>query len=201
MKAQRQHRVASWLAWLGVAGLVGATVGPAMILLLVGLCACGLGAEEVGYRRRARVYFARLHRSTLRRHDAVLDAWMDMREDTASRPSARLVDDVSKKPTAAFVDGAASAVDARAAVRPGDHPSVAAYDEAVVALERSWRRLERRARSADALDDARRWGLDRLPDGATAAFAPLFPVVRAAAQAAWNAAENRFAPRTDEQRV
>ncbi len=190
----------SWLVWLAVAGLVGATVGPVMILVLVGACAFGLGAEEIGYRRRARVYFARLHRSALRRHDTVLDRWMDMREEAATRPSARLVDDVTKKPTAQFVSVAADAVDARSAVRPGDHPSVASYDDAVLALEQSWRRLERRARGADALDDARRWGLDRLPDGATAALAPLVPVVQAAARAAWSAAESRFGSR-DQQRA
>lgn len=192
MKPQREHRVVSWLAWLSVAGLAGAGFGAVMVVVLISACLLGLTAEEIGYRRRSRVYFARLHESALRRHDAVLDRWMEMREETATRPSARLVDDVTKKPTAQFVTVAGLATDARATARPGHYRTVAAYDEVVGDLEHCWRRLERRARGVDALDDARRWGLDRLPDGAAAALTPLVPVVRAAARAAWSAAESRL---------
>ncbi|KAA1423834.1 hypothetical protein FE697_009740 [Mumia zhuanghuii] len=192
MRANRGNRLPSWAAWLSVAALAGLTIGPVVAVLAAGACAAALTAEEVGYRRRARAYFARLHRTTLRRHDAILDAWMTMRDGDADRPSTRLADDVLRAPTARFVTLAARSTDARNLVRPREHETVVAYREAVSDLELAWRRLELHARGIDAWSDARRWGRERLPESATALVAPLVPVVRAAARNALRAAESRF---------
>ncbi|MGH1562252.1 hypothetical protein [Mumia sp. DW29H23] len=191
MRANRGNRLPSWAAWLSVAALVGLTVGPVVAVVAAGACAAVLTAEEVGYRRRARAYFARLHRSSRRRHDAILDGWMEMREN-ADADAANLADDVRRKPAARFVTAAAVAADRRDAARPRDYRSIAAYADAVADLERAWRRLEMQARGLELWGDARRWGRDHLPEAATTLVAPLVPVVRSAAQAAWRAAEARF---------
>ncbi|MBW9206614.1 hypothetical protein KV097_11745 [Mumia sp. zg.B17] len=192
MRANRGNRLPSWAAWLSVAALVGLTVGPVVAVVAAGACMAALTAEEVGYRRRARAYFARLHRTSLHRHDGILDAWMDMREEVHGHESAALADDVRRRPTARFVALASTASSRRDAARPRDHASIAAYADAVADLERAWRRLELQARGLDLWGDARRWGRQHLPASATSAVAPLVPVVRSAAQSAWRAAEARF---------
>ncbi|WP_370618552.1 hypothetical protein [Mumia sp. Pv 4-285] len=192
MRAERGNRVPSWAAWLSVAALAGLTIGPVLAVVAAGACAAALTAEEVGYRRRARAHFARLHRTTQRRHDEILDAWMEMREGDVDRPSSQLADDVLRTPTARFVTVAGQCTDARGLVRARDYATVIAYRDAVRDLEVAWRRLELHARSIDAWSDARRWGRDHLPESAAALVTPLVPVVRAAAMNAWRAAESRF---------
>lgn len=176
MRATRGNRTPAWTAWLAVSGLVGLAVGPLVAVVAMGSCAVVLGAEEFGYRRRARRHFADLHRRTRRRHDEVLDRWMTLRDET-DRPSSRLADDVRRKPTARFITVAAVAADRRSLARSSDYASVAAYDEAVADLEQAWRMLALQGRGLDAWQDAQRWGRTQL-------------------RAAWRAAEARFASRT-----
>ncbi|KHL18498.1 UNVERIFIED_CONTAM: hypothetical protein LK11_06845 [Mumia flava] len=152
-----------WCAWLATSGLVGlAAAGPVLAVIALGGCAAALGADEVVYRRRARRWFAEAHRRAQQRHDAVLDAWLARRDGDPDRQSTRLVDDVRSPGTARFVERATRAADLRGLARPDAYEAVLRYDEAVAELERAWRRLEARARLADAPQEAQAWMTERV---------------------------------------